>query len=421
MTSIKEQIDQANAMVMDILLNGQPVWTDIRPAGEVVPAMKKNLLLHAGPPARPEDIVAPLRISLCGAAIHEGLAATEEEAWQMILDGRIAIDSAQDYGCSNGASMVICASMPVIVARDTVSGSLGFAALHPGPVPQSLRWGFYNPAVEEDLAWFRDVYGPVLGEAVRNSKGIDIRMVMARTAGMGDENHVRQPAASNAIALDLIASLLESGSPDRDIVIRRLSRDERFFLHVLMAGCMSILQAAKNIPLSTIMVAMGGNGGQFGLQFSGTGSQWFTCPAPKIIGAFLNPSWTEKDICGYLGDSCVTEVYGMGGFSAIAGPAFMRLTGETFADAKRRTEEARAVSLGEHQWAPIPWDNYRGMPVGVDMRLVVAKNISPTSHGGSTRLSGGQGGAGSVVLPIELFQQALRTFSQLAAKHDNQP
>lgn len=414
MSEIKTQIENANKKVMDIFLNSQPTWIDVKPAVEVIPNFKKNMLLHPGPPIENvNEIVPALKISLCGAIIHEGMASTMDEAWKMIEAGEIILKPAQDYSASCAAVTVISASMPVIVGKDMVFGGIGYSSIHPGPIKKCLRWGYYDEDVEKELVWFRDVYGPALGEAVRNMGGVNMKTILARTAGMGDENHVRQPASSCVLILDLIPALLELKIEQRDDVIRAFASNDRFFLHAMMAGVMGILESAKNIPMSTVMVAMGGNGTKFGLQFSGTGKQWFSVTAPKIIGQLLNPSWTEDDLAGYLGDSCVTEVYGLGGFSAIASPAFVRLTGGTFEDAKKRTEDARAVSLGEHQFAPIPWDDYSGFPVGIDMRRVVAKNIAPTSHGGSAKLTGGQAGAGSVIVPMECFKQGLRAFYEL--------
>lgn len=411
MSEIKNQIETANKKVMDILINGQPTWVDVKPAGEIIPGFEKNMLLHPGPPFGDADkIVQALRTSLCGAAVHEGLADTIDEAWKMIKAGEIILKPAQDFSASCAAVTVISASMPVIVGKDTEFGGVGYASIHPGPNPKCLRWGYYDEDVEKDLSWFRDVYGPALGEAVRAMGGVNMRTILSRTAGMGDENHVRQPASSAAMILEMMPALLDLKIDQRDDVIRAFVSNDRAFLHVMMAGVMGVLKSAKNIPMSTVMVAMGGNGTEFGLQFSGTGKQWFSVTAPKILGQLLNPSWTEDDLAGYMGDSCVTEIYGMGGFSAIASPAFVRLTGGTFADAKKRTEDAREVSLGEHMFAPIPWDDYRGFPVGVDMRRVVATNIVPTSHGGSARLVGGQGGAGSVLVPMDCFKQGLRAF-----------
>ena len=57
--TVEERINEANGKVMDMFLNGRPVWTDVRPALEVVPGMKKNLILHPGPPIDKEHIVFP--------------------------------------------------------------------------------------------------------------------------------------------------------------------------------------------------------------------------------------------------------------------------------------------------------------------------------------------------------------------------
>lgn len=414
MSDIKEQIEKANKQVMDILLNSQPTWVDVKPAGQVIPGLTSHMLLHPGPPFQDvNEIVPTLRTSLCGAIRHEGLAKTMNEAWDMIVSGEVIIKPAQDYNASCAAVTVISASMPVIVGKDTEFGGIGYASIHPGPNPKCLRWGFYDQDVERDLSWFRDVYGPALGEAIRNKGGVNMKTILAKTAGMGDENHVRQPASSSALILEMIPALLDLKIEQRDDVIRAFAANDRFFLHVMMAGTMGILESARKVPMSTVMLAMGGNGTDFGLQFGGTDKQWFAVKSPKILGQLLNPSWTEADLAGYMGDSCVTEIYGLGGFSAIASPAFVRLTGGSFADAKKRTEEAREVSLGEHLFAPIPWDDYRGFPVGIDMRKVVATSITPTSHGGSAKLDGGQAGAGSMLVPLECFKQGLKAFYEL--------
>lgn len=240
--------------------------------------------------------------------------------------------------------MVTSASMPVIVAEDQNSGGRGYAPIHPGGNPKCLRWGLYDEEVEQDLRWFRDVYGPALGEAVRACGGIDVMTILSKTAGMGDENHNRQPAASMCLALHLIPWLLDLETDEKNAIIKHFAANDRFFLHVMMAGVESIMASCKGIELSTVMVGMGGNGVDFGVQLAGTGNRWYTTQAPKIKGTFLKPTYKESDLVGYLGDSCVTEVWGLGGMSAIAGPAYMRLTGSNYAEAQSRTEKARAVS-----------------------------------------------------------------------------
>lgn len=418
--TIEQQVNEANRRVMDILLNGRPVWTDVRTALDVIPGMTRETILVAGPPLPVEQITPPIRTSICGAAVHEKLAGSTREAWDMVLDGRIRIEPAQDHACGCAACMVVSASMPVLVAEDPVFGGKGYAPIHPGSNPKVLRWGLYDEEVERDLCWMRDDFGPALGQAVRASGGIDLVTVLAKTAGMGDENHNRQPAASMYLALQIIPSFLGVQHPRRDDMIRFLAENDRFFLHVMMAGVEALTVKAKEIPLSTVMAGMGGNGVTFGIQLAGTGSRWFTAPAPVIRGMLLKPSYTEDDLLGYLGDSCVTEVYGLGGMSSIAGPAYARFTGATFAEAKDRTEKARAVSLGEHTFAPIPWDDFRGFPVGIDARKVVGYNILPVSHGGSALKTGGQGGAGAAELPLACFQEALRAVRDQALRLQNE-
>lgn len=416
--TIEQKVNEANQKVLDILLNGRPVWTDVRPALDAIPGMTKNTILAAGPPLPAEKIAPPIRTSICGAAVHEGLADSPEQAWQMVLSGEILVKPSQDYACGCAACMVVSASMPVIVAEDPVFGGRGFAPIHPGANPKVLRWGLYDEEAERDLQWMRDDFGPALGQAVR-ARNIDLVTVLAKTAGMGDENHNRQPAASMYLALSVIPAFLEVEHPRKNELIRFLASNDRFFLHVMMAGVEALTVKAKEIPLSTVMAGMGGNGVEFGIQIAGTGNRWYTAPAPVIRGMFLKPTYTEDDLLGYLGDSCVTEVYGLGGMSSIAGPAYARFTGASFADAKDRTEKARAVSLGEHTFAPIPWDDFRGFPVGIDARKVVGYNILPISHGGSALKTGGQAGAGAAELPLDCFKQALRAiYAQATAEQE---
>ncbi len=403
--NIEERINLANERVMDILLSGHPVWTDVRKSIEVVPGMKKNLILHPGPPIEKENIVFPLKNSICGAAVHEGLASSVTKAWDMVLAGEIEIASAQDYSCSCAAAMVLSASMPVIVVEDMKHGGKGFSTPHPGPKPKVLRWGFYDEEVEEDLKAFEQLYCPALGDAVRASGGIDIISILSRTAGMGDENHNRQPAGSMCLALTLAPYLLDTDAPKQ--VMKDFLANDRFFLNPVMASACAVMASAKNVKDSTVMVGMGGNGEEYGIQVAGTGNKWYTTQAPYIEGTLLKPSYTKMDMLRYMGDSCVTEVYGFGGMSAIAGPMYMKLTGSSFQEAVDRTDKARRVSLGEHAFAPVPWNGYKGMPVGVDIRKVVGYNVLPVSHGGSGLKTGGQAGAGAAELPVECFKKAL--------------
>jgi hypothetical protein len=357
--------------------------------------------------------VKPLKTSISGAAVHEGLAKNVADAWEMVLHGEIILKPALDHLSAGGASFALTASSPVQVAEDPITGKRACCVIQEGPSNEALRWGLYTPEVEKRLAWFDDVLGPVLGETVRAMGGLNLRNIVARAEGMGDENHSRQVASTSMALVEIFPYLMELDI-DHEIrkeVVKFLCEAERFFLHLFIAGAAAVMEAAKGIEYCTVMVAMGGNGNEFGTKFSFMGDQWFTTKAPKCLGMLLNPTWTEEQVCPYLGDSCAVETYGFGGFSAAAGPMVVRLSGGDFQEAVRRTEEAREVCLGTHDWAPIPWLGFKGPPVGVDMRKVVATGITPTSHGGTTHVDGGQAGAGSCNLPKECFIKGLRAFA----------
>lgn len=412
MTEKERKINEANDHVMDIFMNGRPVWVDVKPAGEVIPGMTPNMILLAGPPLPVDQIPDAVRTSICGAIQFEHLSATKEDAWKLVEDGKVVLKPAQDYNCACGAAMATSASMPVNVVKDMTFGGVGFCAPHPGNGMRVLRWGVYDEQVEKDMEWMRDVFAPVQGEIVRKMGGVDVKSILAKTAGMGDENHCRQFAATMYLNLQMLNVLVDMDVPEKSKITHTLIENERFFLHVMMAGACSIIASARNVPYSTVMVGMGGNGVNFGLKFSGTGDEWFTVPAPKLEGMYLNPKYTSDDVLPYLGDSCVTEVYGLGGLSAIQGPAFVALSGHGLQEAKKRTNDARAICLGEHKFNPTPWDDMHGSPCGVDMRKVVALGIVPTSHGGATHIKGTQGLAGSCPFPMDCFRQGLVAFAQ---------
>ena len=54
-------IKKANQQALKTLLEAKPMWVDIQKAIDIVPGMKKNLLLHAGPPVTWEKMCGPQR------------------------------------------------------------------------------------------------------------------------------------------------------------------------------------------------------------------------------------------------------------------------------------------------------------------------------------------------------------------------
>jgi len=73
-------IDKANAKAIDILLGAKPVLKGIGVAGEDIPGMAKNMILHAGPPIEWDRMCGPMRGAVMGALLYERMASSMEEA-----------------------------------------------------------------------------------------------------------------------------------------------------------------------------------------------------------------------------------------------------------------------------------------------------------------------------------------------------
>lgn len=78
--TIEQKVSAANAKAVEILTKARPAWTDVQPALNVIPGMTATTVLVPGPPLPVERITPPIRTSICGAVVHEGLAKTKEDA-----------------------------------------------------------------------------------------------------------------------------------------------------------------------------------------------------------------------------------------------------------------------------------------------------------------------------------------------------
>ena len=202
---------------------------------------------------------------------------------------------------------------------------------------------------------------------------------------------------------------------DAAAVFRFISGNDHFFLNLAMPAGKAAADAARNIPGSTMVVAMARNGTEFGIQVSGTGDEWFTAPAPVVDGLFLS-SFGPQDANPDIGDSTITETSGIGGFAMAAAPAIVRFVGGDVSDALHNTLQMYEITLAEHPMYQVPVLGFRGTPCGIDATLVVRSGIVPVVNTGiAGREPGvGQVGAGLVTPPISVFADAVRALAQRA-------
>src|SRR6266545_6485425 len=205
-------IDQANQIAVERMMSARPILKGVATARDVIPGIKDNLLLHAGPPIEWARMSGPLRGAIIGAILFEGLAKSESEAASMIERGEVEFDSCHHHGAVGPMAGVISASMKVYVVENVEHGNKSFSNLNEG-YGKVLRYGAYSEEVLRKLHWMNDVLGNALADALAQSNGIDLRALIAEALHMGDEGHNRNKAGS-ILFLKLLAPHIARVAPD---------------------------------------------------------------------------------------------------------------------------------------------------------------------------------------------------------------
>ncbi len=407
---------EANSTALQRMLAASPRLVGVRPARDAL-GLEAGTFFHAGPPVTWERASGPLRGALVGAMLFEGLAGTPEDAEQRLAAGsEIALDSCHHHGAVGPMAGVLSPSMWVFELEDASTGRTAWCSLNEG-LGKVLRYGAYGPEVIERLRWMSAVLGPLLATAVRRHGPVDIKAIIAQMLQMGDEGHNRNRAGTALFVREILADLIESGASTSDVgaVVRFVNGNDHFFLNLDMPACKLATDAARDIPGSTVVVAMARNGTDFGIQVSGTGDRWFTGPALVPEGLYLG-AYGPDDANPDIGDSAITETAGIGGFAMAAAPAIVRFVGGEVADALAATRRMYEITLAENPAYQVPILDFRGTPTGIDVTKVVRTGILPQINTGiAGRVPGtGQVGAGLVTPPAEVFPAALAALAALA-------
>ncbi|HSB03942.1 MAG TPA: DUF1116 domain-containing protein [Thermodesulfobacteriota bacterium] len=411
------KIREANQETLKRMLAAEPLWVDVAMAGEVIPRMKKNLLLHAGPPQKYENMCGPQRGAAWGALIFEGLAKDAQEADHLLSKRKIRIESAHDHDSVAGAAQMISHSQPVIVLENRTNRKLYYTHMKEDTFV-ALRYGSYGEHTQKRLGWLRENIAPVLSTGLKMAGGVSCRDIIAKSLFMGDEGHNRNQAETLLFEQVFLPVLLKSSLSKEQIleVANLLKQDDNFFLYPVMASCKAMLDAGKDVPYSTIVTTMARNGTEFGIKVSGLGDRWFTAPAPMVKGLYF-PGFSEKDTCPDLGDSCITETAGIGGFAMAASPAIVHFgtatgVGGSVQDAIHYTKEMYEITEAENPGYQIAYLDFRGCPTGIDVLKVLDTGIQPIINTSISPKEPGksQAGAGLVRAPMGCFKKAFRAF-----------
>ncbi|MGH9924664.1 MAG: DUF1116 domain-containing protein [Nitrososphaeraceae archaeon] len=407
---IRKHIEEANNKALERMRLSRPILVDIKCAKDILPKMKKNSIFHAGPPIDWNRMCGPMRGAIVGTMIFEGFATTWNDAVRLIKKGGIDFSSNHDHNAVGPMAGVISPSLPVLVVKDLSNGKTCFARF----VENRVQFGLFDQESVKVLRFWSEKLSPLLGKAIRKSKGIDLKPMMARALHMGDELHNRPAAGTLLFASAVLPHLLKVCSSNEVLeVTKYLSENDIFFLCMSMAACKAITKAAHGIRFSTIVTVMARNGTTFGIKVSGLGDEWFTGEANMIKGMYF-PGYSHEDANPDIGDSAITETAGIGAFALAGSPAILALIGGSAEDAIKYTYEMRKITNSLNDTFTLPIINFQGTATGIDIRKVMRTGITPVIDTAIAHKHEGGGyiGAGLVRAPVEPFKNALHAYGR---------
>lgn len=405
------KIQEANTFTVSHIKSAEGRLIAVKKAYDVIPNMNKNTILHAGPPIAFKQMAGPMKGAIIGALLYEGLAKNEKEAIKLAESGAIEFDSAHHHDAVGPMAGIISASMPVHVIYNITHKNYSYCTVNEG-LGKVLRYGANSTDVINRLKWIENQFMPVINDALIISGGIDVKSIIAQALHMGDECHNRNKAASALFLREIASSILQTkyDQQQKREALEFIKNNEHYFLNLSMPFAKVALDSARNIKYSTVLTVMSRNGVDFGIQLAHS-NQWYQAKANYVKGLMF-PGFTETDAAPDIGDSAITETFGIGGFAMGGAPAIVQFVGGVVAQALDYSKSMHDITAGKHQVFTLPPLDFMPTACGIDILKVVETGVLPIINTGMAHKDAGVGqvGAGLVHPPMACFEKALKDF-----------
>ena len=179
--------------------------------------MKKNMIIHAGPPVAWENMCGAMKGAVTGAFVFEGLAKDIADAERLAASGEIEFSPCHEHSTVGSMAGVTSPSMYVHIVENKTYGNVSYTNLSE-QLSKILRMGANDESVIERLIWMRDVLGPMLKEAMEIAGEIDLRLLLSQALHMGDECHNRNVAGTTLLIQALTPYLVQTSFSTKDQV-----------------------------------------------------------------------------------------------------------------------------------------------------------------------------------------------------------
>lgn len=414
---INDQIAFSNNEAVERMLKTDPLLVDIDSASRVIPGFSSRMILHSGPPIAWKHMCGAQKGAVIGAILYEGWSDSAASAEKLASSGEVTFEPCHDHSTVGPMAGIVSPSMPVFVVKDKESSRLSYSNLNEG-LGKALRFGAFDADVIRKLQWMQLTLSPLLKAVLKDvgseKGGIALKPIISQALQMGDECHNRNQAGTSLFLRELVPSLISSSDKKEALeCFNFINSNNHFFLNLVLAACKCMADSARNIEYSTVVTAIARNGTEVGIRVSGLGDEWFADSAPIPDGLYF-PGYSVRDANPDMGDSTITETVGLGGAAMAASPSIVKFVGGSAKDALEMTGVYRQISVTQHNHFTIPYLDFEGTPVGIDIRKVLRRGITPRANTGIAHKCPGVGqiGAGIVTLPIGPFKKALFAYAK---------
>ena len=288
-----------------------PVWNDLVQFKEIYPD-QTFVLLHAGPPFHDfQEIPQAVKNSLIVAVLFEGWAKSKEVALELLEQGKVHIQPAQDFDMVVPLAGVISPSMYLLkIENEKTPEDKTYAVLNEG-MKWCTRLGIFDEQVVEHLKWLHGEFAQFL-KAVITKQSLMLGPILQKSLILGDDGHGRTHAASKIIAETILENARDFHINYDQKISDFLYESLAFALNFWMASALLILKTGQHNPDKKLIVKAGGNGIRFGYALSDEPKHWIEVIAPEIKGN-KDKIFENEQALGTIGDSAVVDLLGLGG------------------------------------------------------------------------------------------------------------
>lgn len=410
-----DNIEIANEKAIDRIQESIVHLIRMGKASEEIKILSKGkALLHSGPPVTYENMCSAMKNAIHGAIVYEKWANNISDAEILASSGTIEYYSCNDYGAVGPMAGIISPSMPVYVFKNIVYNNFSVVTVNEG-LGKTLRFGANDESVIAKLNWIEKIYAPILKETLKIMGPLDVSAILAQGLQRGDEAHNRNKACTSIFIRKIAPYLVKTSFSKEDIsdVLAFLDGNDHTFLNLSMGVSKATMDTIKGIANCSLVSCMCTNGYEFGIKVSALKDKWITFKSSYAIGNYF-PNFTSKDASPVMGDSYISEASGIGAFAMGCAPGIGQFIGISATEALEYSKKMYEITVAEHKRFLIPSLNYRGVPLGIDIRKVKETRVLPIINTGIAHKNPGVGqiGAGIVYPPIECFFEAVNEFNK---------